>query len=213
MTTASGSTAGSSGTCRTSASTSSRAGRAPASCGSRASARCPATGSRRGRKSAFRRPRPRRRAPARPQPKREPLTPRRGAVRPRHGDLRGSERVRAQQAAGPGDAGRDQDHTSISTGCSTGWRDERGRPKLVHRLDKDTSGALLVARTRAFGRPFRQGLLGPNGAKVYWAIVVGVPDAERGRDRRAARQAAGHGRREDAHQRGAWACRRRPAGG
>ena len=42
---------------------------------------------------------------------------------------------------------------------------EGGRPKLVHRLDKDTSGALLVARTRALGRPFRQGLLRPNGAQ------------------------------------------------
>ena len=55
------------------------------------------------------------------------------------------------------------------------------RPRLVHRLDKDTSGLLLLARTaRAAARltrAFRDGEI----AKTYWAIVVGLPPLPRGR--------------------------------
>ena len=43
--------------------------------------------------------------------------------------------------------------------------DDAGRPKLVHRLDKDTSGALLVAKSAALGRAFRQGLFRPHRAQ------------------------------------------------
>ena len=46
-----------------------------------------------------------------------------------------------------------------------GLAGDGGRPKLVHRLDKDTSGALLVARVGASGRPFRQGLFRPDRAQ------------------------------------------------
>ena len=58
--------------------------------------------------------------------------------------------------------------------------DERGRPKLVHRLDKDTSGALLVARTARSAGHFAKAFSGRTAKKVYWAIVVGVPDAQQG---------------------------------
>jgi len=55
------------------------------------------------------------------------------------------------------------------------------RPRLVHRLDKDTSGVLLLARTleaaRALGEVFRAG----QARKTYWALVVGVPRPHRGR--------------------------------
>jgi 23S rRNA pseudouridine955/2504/2580 synthase len=61
-----------------------------------------------------------------------------------------------------------------------GLADERGRPKLVHRLDKDTSGALLVARTARAAGHFAKAFSGRTARKVYWAIVVGVPDAEEG---------------------------------
>lgn len=48
-------------------------------------------------------------------------------------------------------------------------------PRLVHRLDKDTSGVLLLARhgtaARRLTRAFRDGGI----AKTYWAVVVGVP--------------------------------------
>ncbi|MBW0006556.1 MAG: RluA family pseudouridine synthase [Sphingomonas sp.] len=61
-----------------------------------------------------------------------------------------------------------------------GIADERGRPKLVHRLDKDTSGALLVARTARSAGHFAKAFSGRTAKKVYWAIVVGVPDAAEG---------------------------------
>jgi 23S rRNA pseudouridine955/2504/2580 synthase len=61
-----------------------------------------------------------------------------------------------------------------------GLADERGRPKLVHRLDKDTSGALLVARTARAAGHFAKAFSGRTARKVYWAIVVGVPDSAEG---------------------------------
>jgi 23S rRNA pseudouridine955/2504/2580 synthase len=50
------------------------------------------------------------------------------------------------------------------------------RPKLVHRLDKDTSGALLVARTSRSAGHFAKAFSSRTARKVYWALVVGVPD-------------------------------------
>ena len=61
-----------------------------------------------------------------------------------------------------------------------GLADERGRPKLVHRLDKDTSGALLVARTARAAAHFAKAFSGRTARKVYWAVVVGVPSADEG---------------------------------
>ena len=58
--------------------------------------------------------------------------------------------------------------------------DERGRPKLVHRLDKDTSGALLVARTARAAGHFAKAFSGRTAKKIYWALVVGVPDLAEG---------------------------------
>ena len=54
--------------------------------------------------------------------------------------------------------------------------DSEGRPKLVHRLDKDTSGALLVARSSRAAAHFAKAFSSRTARKVYWAIVVGVPD-------------------------------------
>lgn len=55
-----------------------------------------------------------------------------------------------------------------------------GRPKLVHRLDKDTSGALLVARSSRAAAHFAKAFSSRTARKVYWAIVVGVPDIHDG---------------------------------
>ena len=49
------------------------------------------------------------------------------------------------------------------------------RPKLVHRLDKDTSGVLLVARTPRAAGHFAKAFSSRTARKVYWALVVGVP--------------------------------------
>jgi 23S rRNA pseudouridine955/2504/2580 synthase len=54
------------------------------------------------------------------------------------------------------------------------------RPKLVHRLDKDTSGVLLVARTPRAAAFFSKSFSGRTARKVYWALVSGVPDIKDG---------------------------------
>ena len=61
-----------------------------------------------------------------------------------------------------------------------GLADERGRPKLVHRLDKDTSGALLVAKTARSAGHFAKAFSGRTARKVYWALIAGVPDSAEG---------------------------------
>jgi 23S rRNA pseudouridine955/2504/2580 synthase len=61
-----------------------------------------------------------------------------------------------------------------------GLADDGSRPKLVHRLDKDTSGALLVARTARAAGHFAKAFSGRTARKVYWALVVGVPSPEEG---------------------------------
>jgi 23S rRNA pseudouridine955/2504/2580 synthase len=57
---------------------------------------------------------------------------------------------------------------------------EEPRPRLVHRLDKDTSGVLLVARTPGSAANFSKRFSGRSARKVYWALVVGVPDVKEG---------------------------------
>ncbi|MCW0199944.1 RluA family pseudouridine synthase [Sphingopyxis sp.] len=54
------------------------------------------------------------------------------------------------------------------------------RPKLVHRLDKDTSGALLIARTPRAAAYFAKSFSNRSARKTYWALVVGVPDIAQG---------------------------------
>ncbi|WP_114520605.1 RluA family pseudouridine synthase [Altererythrobacter sp. ZODW24] len=54
------------------------------------------------------------------------------------------------------------------------------RPRLVHRLDKDTSGVLLVAATPGSAAFFSRRFAGRSARKVYWALLVGVPDIHDG---------------------------------
>jgi len=54
------------------------------------------------------------------------------------------------------------------------------RPKLVHRLDKDTSGVLLLARTSRAAAHFAKAFSSRTARKVYWALVTGVPSIEDG---------------------------------
>jgi len=58
--------------------------------------------------------------------------------------------------------------------------DMESRPKLVHRLDKDTSGALLIARTARAAAAFSKSFSSRTARKVYWALIVGVPSIEDG---------------------------------
>ena len=54
------------------------------------------------------------------------------------------------------------------------------RPRLVHRLDKDTSGVLLIARTPGSAAAFSRHFSGRSARKIYWALVIGVPAIEDG---------------------------------
>ena len=70
------------------------------------------------------------------------------------------------------------------------------RPRLVHRLDKETSGILVLARTAAaaglFARAFREKRV----RKTYWAITVGLPKPAQGRiDLPLAKTPGRHGER------------------
>jgi 23S rRNA pseudouridine955/2504/2580 synthase len=55
------------------------------------------------------------------------------------------------------------------------------RPKLVHRLDKDTSGVLLLARTRAVAAKLSTAFRGRDVEKTYLALLWGVPPEHAGR--------------------------------
>src|ERR1700742_239778 len=54
------------------------------------------------------------------------------------------------------------------------------RPKLVHRLDRDTSGVLLAGRTAQAASGLAQSLALRDTSKVYWALVRGVPKQKHG---------------------------------
>src|SRR5688572_5399225 len=125
-------------------------------------------------------PRDEEKAPARPQPKREPLTDDeidfvRGLV------------VEADPAAivinkPPGLATQGGTKTSLHVDRLLDGLvgPDEPRPKLVHRLDKDTSGVLLLARTPRAAAFFSKAFSGRTARKVYWALVVGVPAVEDG---------------------------------
>ena len=117
--------------------------------------------------------------PARPQPKREPLTAEEvQLVR----DMVVHEDPSAfvlNKPPGLATQGGTKTHQHLDR-LLDGLAGEGGRPKLVHRLDKDTSGALLVARTARSAGHFAKAFSGRTARKVYWAIVAGVPDAEQG---------------------------------
>jgi 23S rRNA pseudouridine955/2504/2580 synthase len=54
------------------------------------------------------------------------------------------------------------------------------RPRLVHRLDRDTSGVLLLARTAQAARALTGAFRDDAVRKIYWALVVGKPPKPRG---------------------------------
>ena len=70
------------------------------------------------------------------------------------------------------------------------------RPRLVHRLDRDTSGVLVLARTAQSARRLAESFSGKRARKYYWAVTVGVPLEQRGRiDAALAKQAGARGER------------------
>ena len=55
------------------------------------------------------------------------------------------------------------------------------RPRLVHRLDKDTAGCLLVAKNRFSAAALAKTFRSRSARKIYWALVPGVPKPKQGR--------------------------------
>jgi 23S rRNA pseudouridine955/2504/2580 synthase len=61
-------------------------------------------------------------------------------------------------------------------------RDAKGqKPRLVHRLDKDTAGCLLIAKTRFAATALTGSFRHRSARKIYWALVAGVPKPKQGR--------------------------------
>ncbi len=54
------------------------------------------------------------------------------------------------------------------------------RPRLVHRLDKDTSGLLVLGRTASAAAQLAAAFRERTTLKEYWAVVVGVPKVSQG---------------------------------
>jgi 23S rRNA pseudouridine955/2504/2580 synthase len=77
-------------------------------------------------------------------------------------------------------------------GILAGMTDRFGdRPRLVHRLDRDTTGVLLVAKHRQAAAKLGRVFQTRSAAKTYWALVVGVPRPPQGKVEAALVKAAG----------------------
>jgi len=94
----------------------------------------------------------------------------------------------------PSQGGSGQGHRHVdglTEALKFGYKD---RPKLVHRLDKDTSGVLLLARTDRVARALSEAFRARTTRKIYWAAVAGVPTPRKGTIRFGLVKAPGHGR-------------------
>ncbi|MCG6902875.1 MAG: RluA family pseudouridine synthase [Rhodobacter sp.] len=67
------------------------------------------------------------------------------------------------------------------------------KPRLVHRLDKDTSGVLLMARTGRMASALTTAFRARATRKIYWAVVAGVPHPRMGTIKYGLVKASGHG--------------------
>lgn len=91
-----------------------------------------------------------------------------------------------------GGSGQGSRHVDgLTAALMFGYKD---RPKLVHRLDKDTSGVLLLARTDRIARALSEAFRSRTTRKIYWAAVAGVPHPRMGTIRYGLVKAPGHGR-------------------
>ena len=60
--------------------------------------------------------------------------------------------------------------------------DKQGqKPRLVHRLDRDTSGCLVIAKNRFSASALAKSFRARDTRKIYWALVAGVPRVKQGR--------------------------------
>jgi 23S rRNA pseudouridine955/2504/2580 synthase len=76
---------------------------------------------------------------------------------------------------------------------------KRQRPRLVHRLDRDTSGVIVIARTIPAAAALSESLRRRDARKIYWALTRGVPKPRSGTIKLALAKQSGfghHGRDE-----------------
>ncbi|WP_298961966.1 RluA family pseudouridine synthase [uncultured Roseibium sp.] len=67
-------------------------------------------------------------------------------------------------------------------GMLDAFTDRKGnKPRLVHRLDRETSGIILVARTRQAAQELTKAFRHRNTRKIYWTMLAGVPKPRQGR--------------------------------
>ncbi|SOH94602.1 23S rRNA pseudouridine955/2504/2580 synthase [Monaibacterium marinum] len=66
-------------------------------------------------------------------------------------------------------------------------------PRLVHRLDRDTSGVLIMARTGRAAAALARGFQARRTRKIYWSVVAGMPHPRAGTIRYGLVKAGGHG--------------------
>ena len=72
-------------------------------------------------------------------------------------------------------------HIDGMLGALRGPHADSQRPRLVHRLDKDTAGCLLIAKTRFAAAALSKSFRSRSARKIYWALVAGVPRPHQGR--------------------------------
>lgn len=74
------------------------------------------------------------------------------------------------------------------------WGQEKNvRYRLVHRIDRDTTGILLIAKTQSMAQHLTQQFRDNAIQKIYWAVVLGHPKPGRGTVRAPLRKSGGHG--------------------
>src|SRR5205823_1316781 len=70
---------------------------------------------------------------------------------------------------------------------------KKHKPRLVHRLDRDTSGVLVVARTVPAAAALSESLRRRDAQKIYWALTRGVPKKRSGTVKLALAKEGGRG--------------------
>lgn len=94
-----------------------------------------------------------------------------------------------------GGSGQGERHVDgLTEALKFGYKD---KPKLVHRLDKDTSGLLMLARTDRVARALSESLRHHLTRKIYWAAVAGVPNPRQGSIKYGLMKAPGGGRGDE----------------
>lgn len=90
-----------------------------------------------------------------------------------------------------GGTGQSRHVDGLAEALKFGFED---KPRLVHRLDKDTSGVLLLARTRMGAKALTDAFRLRSTRKIYWAAVAGSPLPRMGTIKLGLVKAPGHGR-------------------